>query len=281
MRRLLPLAAALLVGCLPEDTRPPPAEVLVTFTGADTPVSTADGWTITYSRIWVSIGQLGLSGDDCDEYAGANYFRVLDGKNPEPQKVGLMFGRGTCSLRFVASSPIESSLLGPGVTEADAGQMRVPATDPWQTNQAISYWVEGSAEKGTSKKVFSFRFRKERLIHSDCTFDGATTFPLGESEQRSLPLALHPELLFLDGSDPTKASVRFEPFASADDGDGVLTLDELSKRTLADAGLTTNLEASWKSVGDLLYLGSFPKLVSTTTGTCSTKERTRMGPGGG
>ena len=180
----------------------------------------------------------------------------------------------------MASSPQENSLVGAGVTEADKGLMRVPATDPWQTNQAISYWLEGSAEKGAVRKTFSFRFRKERLIHSDCSFDGATTFPLGESEQRTLALTVKPEVLFLDGKTAATAQLRFDPFAAADDGDGVLTLEELSKRTLADAGLT-DVDPAWKSLGDLLYLGSFPQLVRTTTGVCSTPERKRMGTGGG
>jgi hypothetical protein len=158
--------------------------------------------------------------------------------------------------------------------------MRVPATDPWQTNQATSYWLEGSAEKGAVKKTFSFRFRKERLIHTDCPFDGATTFPLGESETRTLALTVKPEVLFLDGKTTATAQLRFDPLAADDDGDGVLTLEELSKRTLVDAGLT-DVDPAWKSLGDLLYLGSFPQLVRTTTGVCSTRERTRMGPGGG
>jgi len=285
MRFSSTIALGLLVGCLPPDTRPPPAEVLVDLRAASTTldgVTTADGWRVRFDRVLVTVGSAGLRGDACDEYSGSGYTRVLDGRLAKSQKVGLMYGLGTCKFQFRARNPETDSLLGEGITETDRNVLRIPGTDPFETDKGTTYFVRGSAEKAGVRKTFEWSFRRPRLAYDDCKTDAAASpeFTLSEDGARTIELEVHAEALFLDGLDLGTAQLRFEPFAAADDGDGAITLDELSKRSLVDAGITlVDAPAGWKTLADLLYQGSFPKIVRVgARGSCDVKLRDQGGP---
>ncbi|MBI2395211.1 MAG: hypothetical protein HYV09_36915 [Deltaproteobacteria bacterium] len=284
MRRLL-FAAALLFGCLPVDTRPPPAEVLVTLRGAPSTidgVTTADGWAIRFDRVVVTVGGSDLEGDGCDEYADAGYFRILDGRVAAPQKVGLMFGLGDCTFEMRARNPEFDTLLGQGVTEEDKTRMRTPGSDPFESNVGITFVVRGSAERAGVRKTFDWSFRNNRVSYDGCVIDGQKTFALSQNAPTTIDLQVHAEALFHDRLDPDEATVRFDPIAAADDGDGVVTLEELTEVPLADAAVTFDVDAEtkdWKTLGDFVYRGLFPRIVRPgDRGTC-TMATTRRGGG--
>lgn len=286
MRKLV-LTLVSFVGCLPADTRPPPAEVLVNVESSASTregLVTTDGWTIRFDRVLLSVGDSDVDGDDCDSYAGASYQRILDGRLNEPQKLGLVFGLGDCSLAFRARPPDGDSLLGKGITETDRDLLRIPATDPFTTTEAaVVFLVQGSAENGGVKKTFDWTYRA-RSIYEKCKLAGDQTFHLDQNGTRTLAIEVHAEALFLDGPDATKAVPRFAAFAAADDGDGKLTYDELTKVKIADAGLSLgdSPDPSWKTLGDWLYRGAFPRILRFgATGVCSIRTREPRGPGGG
>ncbi len=276
MKRALLLVTAL-VGCLPEDTRPPPAEVFVTLRGAETTikgVTTTDGWTITFDRVLVTVGGIDIEGDACDEYADADYFRILDGQLDKPQKVGLTYGLGTCTLQVRARNPGSEALLGEGVTEEQKFAMRQPGSDPFEELAGVTYLVRGVARRGSETKSFQWQFRRRRVAYDKCRLsaaEGSETFTLGQNENKTTELQVHAEALFFDAIDPDKARLRFDHLAAADaDGDGVVTIEELTKVPLADAGIdVTGVEGAeeWKTLGDVFYDGLFPRIVRVGSGT--------------
>ena len=88
MRRfsiVLPLIT-LAAGCLPTDTRPPPAEIEMTASasaGTRQGVTTVDGYDITFERVLASLGGAYVGdendqGGDCSEYSSPQYTRLFD-----------------------------------------------------------------------------------------------------------------------------------------------------------------------------------------------------------
>lgn len=283
MRRLL-FATTFMIGCLPVDTRPPPAEVLVTLRGAATTiggVTTVDGWNIRFERVLVTVGGSDLEGDDCDEYADAGYYRILDGRIAAPQKVGLMYGLGACTFELSARNPEFDSLLGEGVTEADKTAMRTPGTDPFNENAGITFLVVGSAEREGVRKTFDWKLRKPRVSYDECVIDGQKTFTLSQNVPATIDLQVHAEVLFHDRLDLERATLRFDPIAAADDGDGAVTFEELTKVPLAEAPVSFDVNEEtkdWKTLGDFVYQGLFPRIVRPgDRGTCTMATGRRMG----
>ncbi len=269
--------AATLSGCLPDDTRPPPAEVLVNVRGAPSAmdgVTTSDGWAVRFDRVLVTIGGVDLEGDACDEYADADYTRVLDARQPGPQKLGLIYGLGTCELELRARNPESDSLLGVGVTEADRFAMREPGADPWESFAGVTFLVRGEAVKGAARKSFEWKYRRGRLRYDECTIDGRP-ITLSRDERRTIEVRIHPETLLQRALEPNGA-LRFDPIAAADaDGDDVVTLEELAEVPLADVDPGDAPEAaSWKTFGDFFYDGLFPRIVRLDdAGVCNIRLR--------
>ncbi len=282
------LVAAVGLHCLPVDARPTPASVLVTVSG-DPQVkngidgSRTDGWSITFDKFVVSLGKVTLNGDPCTPYTDADYRRIFDARTLEPQKVSISYALGTCTLGFRISNPDQDTVLSSGVTDDDVTLMRTEGSDSYAGTSGISVYVKGKAQKDAVSKTFTWGWRERRV-----SVDGCTRVPGGATEELVLhgddavvvDLHLHGEVLFRDRLDPATAKLRFAPYALADDvyGDanGDVTLDELGKMTLAQAGLTsadvTTGDAgtpSWTTFEDFEYLGLFPQIVGLgETGTC-------------
>ncbi len=278
------LLAALLLGCLPEDTRPPPGVVSVTFRGADATidgVTTSDGWRVTFERVLVSIGSADVEGAGCEEYADADYFRILDGRLRTPQKVGLIYGLGTCTFELRARNPENDSLLGEGVTEEDKKLMRDPVTDEHEELAGITYWIRGRAERSGVAKSFDWRFRRRRVAYEDCLVDGASKeLTLRGDETQTVEIRAHAAVLFQDALEHDKAKLRFDPIAAADgNADGVVTLEELEDVTMEGLGIAKpeDEEAKeWVTLGDFVYLGLFPRIIRVgESGTCSLRTGPR------
>ena len=252
---------SLVPGCLPRDTRPVPGSLFVTATGGapllggHAAALTADGWSVSYDRFLITLGGASLGGDSCASYYDADYSRILDMQTKGPQKVGLVYALGPCDFGFRVSGPNALALLGQGVTDADKAFMGAPGTDPYVKNRGISLHVEGHATKGTISKTFSWEFR-QRVSYRKCSpmsagtpspdlassdagdAGGPPSFDLASGEAATVDLAIKGEALFLDSLDETRAALRFDTFARADDeygnGDGEVTLAELGLVPIGD-----------------------------------------------
>ncbi|MCW5831348.1 MAG: hypothetical protein KIS78_02690 [Labilithrix sp.] len=261
------LSIVALPSCLPGDTRPPPAHLLVTVKTTETSDvstlrwTTEDGWTITFDRVLVSVGNASLGGGDCNGYQGGSYGRIFDMRIREPQKLSLVFGLGTCELAYQLRPPPGGFLLGADVTEADRDMMRAEDSDAWVSAKGTSLHVEGNAVRDERVKTFAWSFR-EQLRFRECALHGPA---LVADEVRTIELRAHPEALFERFEDEPGNALRFDPFAEADDqsdGDGAITLDELARSAVTGSAHVT--------LGEEVYRGLFPRTLRVDEATgCS------------
>jgi len=234
-------------GCLPKDTRPEPGRALVSVHPSDSLLTgiaaeaTEDGWAIEYQRLLIGLGRVDLEGDRCTVYSDADYTRLFDLLLPGAQKVSEQYALGSCDFGFGVVPPSASSLLGQGVSEADAIFMRTPPTDPAVSRRGISLYVEGQATRGSARERFAWAFRW-RVSYQDCatTRNGelAVGLELASGQEQEVEIQISGDALFRDDPDPELAKLRFAAFAAADaqsgNADGEVSLDELRQVKLAD-----------------------------------------------
>lgn len=239
-----------IVGCLPVDTRPEPSLVLVT---ADLPpdlvdhaFSTEDGYNVTLTRLFVSMGNLGFDGAGCNSYSEARYGRVLDMLQPGPQKLGQLWGLNACLLGYRVSVPREDAVLGASVTEADRLLMSnatVPTSsaDGLATARGMTVHLQGLIQNGAVTVSFDWGFSEE-LSWSECKRrvqgELETQLPLAGAGTIDVNISVDPRNLFrvkLPTSDATDDSEQFMSLArlivdadqSSGDANGRVAIDEL------------------------------------------------------
>jgi hypothetical protein len=239
--RSLLLAPFVLAGCLPEDTRPPPAEVTMTAagsaftTGSAGGALSADGFSISVRRFLVSIGQAELrdgTGADssCNVYSTPSYTRVLDFTQVSaPVELGIAYATGECWFGFRVRPPNDLDLLGSGVDASDDEFLRTPGQAPDSMRAGVSVYLEGEATRDGESWHFAWPFRK-RVRYTGCVSTRVDAnerggLELASGDRLALGVVLRAEALFGGGG---STPPRFEPFTLADtDADGEITLDEL------------------------------------------------------
>lgn len=240
----LAAVASSALGCLPGDTRPVPERVEVTAepeASVRAGLATDDGWRITYDRLLMALGNVGFSSEDapCTSYAETHYDRLFDFTVAGREKVGTIYGLGTCRVDFRVRSPSFDALLEPGATASDVALMRQKASDRFEDDRPISVLLIGAASHGAARKSFTWAFRTSYRV-TDCEALGGgllTTVELTEATSSELRFEVRPRELFRAAADDG-APLVFQPIADADaDADGDITLDELSKAPLSNAGL--------------------------------------------
>jgi len=261
------------VGCLPTDTRPPPASVFVEASSDEavrSGFSTDDGWTISFTRFLITLGRTSLDGDSCNPYAEAGYERVLDMQQPSPQKVSLLYGLGQCDFSFGVVHPVSDSVIGPGVTSQEAQMMQTAGSDkytaPTQQFSGVNTYVTGVADRGGERKIFAWSFRQDYEYQSCSIATDAGPeqgLNLRGKESNSVDLLIRGEALFQTDVDSSRAKLHFDPLAMADsifgNNDGQVTLDELGLIPIlvtGSQGVGTPFDAGSLSLGGL-DAGSF------------------------
>jgi hypothetical protein len=220
-------------GCLPDDTRPIPAEVDIQVQPSDSFIDTDDGWHISLSRLLIGIGALELEGPDCIHYNQSRYTRLFELTLPEiyGQPVGLIYGLGRCDLGFDLRTPESNSLLGEEATEDDITEMRAAADDAWVSEpEPTSVYVRGEATSGGTSKSFEWRFRKQYEL-KQCPGVGegfsGTSLTLYSEDRFTRFITISMASLFRDGEEG-EAPLTFAEMAAADaDLDDRITLEEL------------------------------------------------------
>lgn len=253
--------------CLPGDTRPVPESVYTTAEPSErvtAGIEAADGWRITFDRLVVGLGNVHFEDEDasCNSYAGAWYDRLFDFTVAGREKVGTLYGLGTCRVQLRLRSPSFDALLGPGVSAEDVAFMRIEASDAYVDGERVSVMAIGAAARAGETKRFDWRFRRSYDVF-ECPAEGggsATTLELTEAGASELRLEVRGEELFR-ALPEDEAELRFQPIADADaDADGLVTLDELSRGSL----------------GALVYNELLPRLVRVRGGgPCEVEDRSR------
>jgi hypothetical protein len=291
LRRGLGLAAtlaaiglgALAPSCLPGDTRPTPGVLQVTVEPSEAVtagLATDDGWTITFERLLVGIGGVGISGDACNNYSGGRYDRLIEATVPGQQKLAEVYGLGSCAFRFRMRTPSATAVLGEQVSDEDLAFMKAQANDAWVPIGGTSVFVRGEAAREGITKRFALHFRLGYSFH-ECGADAAVLAapPDPEAEEtvlievqsgrtRAMPVRIRGEELFRDGL-AEDAGLRFGALAEADvDGDDEITWEELatlpSPAPIEDAGLADagDADAGPPSLADFVYQVLLPRIVT-------------------
>jgi len=291
-------------GCLPADTRPPPARAIVSVQASDSLLSgisaaeTGDGWAIEYRRFLLGLGRVALEGDRCTPYSDAGYTRIFDMLLPDAQKVSEHYALGSCDFGFAVVQPSEDSLLGPGVSETDAFLMRSPSTDPAVPRRGISVYVEGRAMRGGVTQRFSWELRR-RVVYRECSAilagERISGLELASGEEQQIRIQIPGDALFQDGPDPELAQLRFDAFASADlvsgNADGEVSLAELRQvkladlpagayplRSTADPAEVPGFVSAEPTLEDYLYTSALPGVARfRDNGSCEIRVRSRFG----
>src|SRR5260221_2791782 len=163
--------------------------------------------------------------------------------------------------------------MGSGEPAAAASVRAGPSTRLFffQAEDGIRY----HCVTGVQTCALPISFRNRRVRYTDCSEvpgGKVVSFNLVGGRSSTIVLGLRGDVLFRDRLDPATAKLRFDPFARADDDfgdhDGAVTLDELSKMTLAQAGIGTaeltvgtDTVTTWTTFEDFVYVGLFPHVV--------------------
>lgn len=292
--------ASLATGCLPGDTRPEPESLYVTAEpsqGLTLGIETSDGWRITFDRLLLAIGNIDFEEEDasCNSYAEAHYNRLFDFTVAGREKVGTVYGLGTCRVEFRLREPSFEALIGPGATASDLAFMRTRGTDRFAEDARASVLAIGAGARGDVTKRFEWLFRRSYEL-TNCKTEGgglATTLELTEGAAGELRIEVRGEELFRSLADD-RADLWFQPIAEADaDADGTVTLDELSNapRPPRDTGEigpgdgssgasrgapSDPAEGSSGSIEHLVYEDLLPRLLRVAgAGPCEAEERSR------
>ncbi|MEP7120863.1 MAG: hypothetical protein ABJE95_08140 [Byssovorax sp.] len=279
-------AALLLAGCLPGDTRPPPAAIHLTVEPSPAVtdgLTTVDGWHISFERLLLGIGDarlgaLGSGNADPDEsvctiYANARYERLFDVTVGGRQPLSDIYGIGTCGVSFAVtvpygwSGPLGATPLGPGVSAKDLAFMRDSSHHTLESNHPRSVYVRGQATRDTTTKRFEWSFRDLYVLRGcvDASGVGYTSdVILTSGAELPLPVVIHGEELFrASGSDDSP--LRFDALAAADaDGDHVITLEELhgTVDAVSEAnGGAARADGGPPSLADLLEYQLVPRMM--------------------
>jgi hypothetical protein len=196
-----------------------------TSTGPDA-IAFADGFTLTFSKVVVSLGHLRLDAADGDS---ANV-------DTEPVIVDLTLGRtalweleGVPSRRWdrvsYARLPAMSGARNVNAAPADVDEMIA---------SGASLLVAGTATDGTSAYDFSFAFTRT-VENGACTngMDETDGIIVSENATTEAEITIHLDHLFFDSFATDEPSLRFEPMAAMADEGGAITLDALAGQELA------------------------------------------------
>lgn len=238
-------------GCLPDDLRDTPGQVVVSLAPANLPseVHTADGWEISFDRFWASLGDVDRAMGDCAIYSDNHYVRVVDILRPESQRLATLYALGDCRFVVGIMAPRDNAILGAGLDEEAMALMSAPGNDQFIENIGTAVHVAGTARQGERAITFAWFFR------------GGVPRPMCDSidvradDMLSIELRAEPSALFRSRADSAETSLRFEELAAADaDGDGEVTLAELF---VVSAGA----DEPFASAGERMYRGLVPEVV--------------------
>jgi hypothetical protein len=272
------LVAAATGACLPPDDRPVPGSVLVTAEPSEMTKNgfvSADGWEVKLDRVMLTMGPVALSDEvegsgKCVPYSDTHYERLFDFAAVEREKVGLVYGLGDCRVWWRLRAPTDASLLGSGVTTADARAM-----SDWPLTMLR---VEGSLTSEVGVARFDLAFEPGFDISGCATPEGEALSALAiESEtEHSLRIEVRAEELFrMSGNDAAPFFVGELALLGLTKND-VVTLDDLDSLLVSPEAFE-----KWPMEGvpaaeqppapenrlQLMYRHSLPRLTRIVGGT--------------
>ncbi|WP_437605387.1 hypothetical protein WMF20_30240 [Sorangium sp. So ce834] len=187
-----------------------------------------DGWTVTFDKFIVSLGDIELRGAD-----GASAFKdesiyVADLHRGDPTIAvfeGLEARRWErFSLKTLPATPDAVNLNG--VSQDDVERM---------ASNGYNYWIEGAATKGGEAYTFSWGLVNPTR-NSNCTngLDGTDGFVVKSHATTEAEITVHVDHTFWDTLGSEVADLRFDAIAAAAGADGHIDFEELDAQRLSD-----------------------------------------------
>lgn len=206
----------------------------------------SDGWTISFTSFVVVIHEPGLIEQFNDKPTWVREAGVTVWDVATSVDEGDELGR---SIRATTYDGVDFRLAPPSANgyEALAGNVSSEVVSA-AVDEDWSVHVVGSAEMGGNTLSFDWTF--DTNVFFRCELDADSSVVLGAEGDETTVLEILGDALFTDGA----GGVVFQPFADADDGDGVLTADEV-----AAAGLLDGLQAATRELGGVRGFGPCPE----------------------
>lgn len=223
-----------------------------------------DGWTIRYGKFLVVISDVAVAEPDKEPVAKMAAPKLYDMHAPGQKPVTTFAdlpGKPYTHVSYAIAPATAATELGGGATEADKQLM---------VGSGYSVYVEGTLTKGSTTKSFAWGFATNTLYDrcegevSGKKTDGVVVTNGGTD---AVELTIHGDHLFYDDLQSPEAKLRVDPIANADaDGDGKITLEELSAVDLADPQKITTGTYGTGSASHVNDLRAFVEALSRTVG---------------
>lgn len=195
--------------------------------GADE-IAFADGWTIEFTRVIVSITGFELRGRDGDVAPLDVDPVVADVHLGEPElwRFEEVPARRWDDVRYVYGAP------GPGSRNVNGADEDIVAD---MAASGTSMWVEGIAREGADEVDFAYALDLS-LVNARCQngVDETDGVVVPENGLVDAEVTVHLDHLFFDSYATEEPNLRFEPMAAAADADGFVDLAALRAQPLAD-----------------------------------------------
>lgn len=244
-------------------------------------ITTNDGWTVQYRRFLVSMTAVTIASSETAVVTASAGPQIFDAVAPGPHP--LLSGINRLAKQWddfsfqIAPAVVDAAApitLGSGVTEADSEIM---------TKGGFSIYVEGQAVRGAVTKTIRWGFTTDNTFAGcEAAIEGAPVkgVVIVPETTETVDISFRGDVLLSDDLGAPGAALRFAALAAADtDGDGVITLEELTATTLEAARATGGLYVTGKEP-EVTNLGSFASALTRSLlvsfrakGTCTASPR--------
>lgn len=222
-------------------------------TRAGATIAFADGWTLRFEKVIVSLGRFGLA--DATGQAGlddpATFVVDLAQGDPVVAEFRGLEAKRWPGLAFSFAPPKDGDRRIGDVSEEDFVALR---------DRGLTHLVRGVAEKGGLQVRIALDLAAPTRS-TGCTngVDGTEGVVVRTGATTTAEVTVHLEHLFWDSLGTEGASLRFDPWAAAAGADGVVTLDELAGQNLTNLrGLDGQRLVDATGAPVLYNPGSFP-----------------------
>lgn len=221
-----------------------------------------DGWTVTYDKFLVVIGDVTLAHADGDQASLPDGPRVYDLNTTGPHDVGVVGALAAgdwTTVGYATPAATGSTTAHASVSEAELQMMR---------DQGYSVFASGSATDGTTTKSFAWGFA-EPATYARCVDVGGGQeidgIVVPDGGVVSVQLTIHGDHLFYDDLQSSAAGLRFAHIAAADtNDDGEVTLAELDAVDLSS--IPTSEGTYGVAATSVTTLGGFVRASTRTLG---------------
>lgn len=216
----------------------------------------ADGYSVTYSKFLVVIGNIVIADESGAEAARHDGFFLVDHTSPGTKELVQLEGLEAKAYTLVSyeTSPAAAADIEPigAASESDVELM---------ASEGYHVYVEGTLSNGTDSKTFAWGFGEPtRLEECEGEIDGRLTSGVIVTNGGNdvVELTIHGDHFFYDDLQSPDAVVRGEAIFDADaDDDGEITLAELADVSLVELPADQYGTGGVDGVNDLRAFVSF------------------------